>query len=296
MISTIVAVSTLLIQGIVPLHADIIVNLSATSGDDKCGRTIEINPGNGSSVLAAGKVPNGHCTLYFRATENKDYVCKKFCVTFRKKSFNVCDVKVKIAAVDFDNTGDLTKTYDCWHWNAFDNTWCPVTNKLQMDVLESDPYHYDIRLNNSYEFSVDITPVCAKVKNQAKKAVTNFNSKRDERMKQIKTEGIIVGVCLACIFLVLLVVMYMYYKSKPTDNTPEENGGKQRQGHILSNIRHKLMNRRKSNIVCIENETFDKYLEVKQTDDDEIDGDSQSTQQPKNVPGTSDKDICNSSV
>lgn len=51
------------------------------------------------------------------------------------------------------------------------------------------------------------------------------------------------------------------------------------------------MNRRKSNIVCIENETFDKYVEVKQTDDDdEIDGDSQSTLQLKNVPGTSDKD------
>lgn len=49
-------------------------------------------------------------------------------------------------------------------------------------------------------------------------------------MKQIKIEGIIVGVCLACIFLVLLVVMYMYYKSKPTNNTPEETEGKQRQG------------------------------------------------------------------
>ena len=57
-------------------------------------------------------------------------------------------------------------------------------------------------------------------------AVKNFNKKKDKRMHQIKVEGIIVGVCLACIFLVLLAVMYMYYRSKPTDNIPEETQGK----------------------------------------------------------------------
>ena len=75
----------------------------------------------------------------------------------------------------------------------------------------------DRRYNHSYYF-----------------VASNFNKKRDDRMKQIKIEGVVAGVCLAAIFLVLLIVMYIYYKSKPTDNVPEESTGKASRGEQLS--------------------------------------------------------------
>ena len=89
-----------------------LVDLAPTSGNSRCGETIVINPGNETSVVASGKVPNGHCSLYFRSGQNDEYMCNEFCVVFRKKGFNVCDVKIKFTAVKFENNGDETKVFN----------------------------------------------------------------------------------------------------------------------------------------------------------------------------------------
>jgi hypothetical protein len=66
-------------------------------------------------------------------------------------------------------------------------------------------------------------------------------------------------------------------------------------------MKERFMGRRKSNVVCIENETFDTYQQVRQTDDD-VDENNQSPQQSKDAYATAnnsqhgEKETCNSSV
>lgn len=288
------------IRGSLLVCADISVNLTPSEGESRCGETISINPGNETTVFASGKVPNGHCSIYFRATKDEKYSCEQFCVTIRSIKFDVCYVKVKFTAVNFEKNADITKSSDCW--SSFENVWCPATTKLQMDVLERDHYHYHFDRNEGYNIAVDIHPVCKQVQPTLLKTVaSNLSLKTEERQKQIKIEGIVVGVCLAAIFLVVLFVMYLYYKSKATNNIPEENSNKTGGVKLFSNIKSRLINRRKSNVVCIENDTLDSYQRVKQTDDDadhvvESPQPSTSADVTSDKSGQDEKDICNSSV
>lgn len=84
-------------------------NLTPSGEKSKCGETISMNPGNETTVYASGNVPNGHCSMYFRTTKSTDYVCDKICVTLRSMKFDVCYVKVKFTAINFDNKADQTK-------------------------------------------------------------------------------------------------------------------------------------------------------------------------------------------
>lgn len=58
--------------------------------------------------------------------------------------------------------------FDCW--NSFNDVWCPTTTKLQLDVLESDHYHYQFDTKDKYDFSVDINPFCTPIKEKVNPA------------------------------------------------------------------------------------------------------------------------------
>ncbi|OWF42007.1 hypothetical protein KP79_PYT11042 [Mizuhopecten yessoensis] len=196
-----------------------VLNLDAVAtpgAHDVCNEIIYLSKDNSSQVEATERVSHGYCDVTFRTLSDAKNHCNRLC--FIPKS-DACEKHIDLSIVVFslENKNNV-KIYGCQDFPG--KKWCVSSTSMKVAVLEHMRGVASKPADQIYKFTADVKAECTKIKDVfSKDWVTTNETKR----YRAKVEGIVVGCCLALIFLVVLVVMVFYYKSKPNQNPLDDN-------------------------------------------------------------------------
>ena len=189
-------------------------NVNLGSSSTACGTQMILAKNEQLNVYSTGGAPNGYCSVLIHAMNEVTSDCPytAFCVAVVQNSMNQCSAKVFLTGTSFDVTGSNSKEVSCY--SSTYGAWCTQSNSLEISVLE-DPKP----TRSGYGFNLTVLSEC---RDQPPVEFTpeTSNSKKIEEIEaeisQNRIVGVVVGVCLACMFLVILFISYNYYKNKPT--------------------------------------------------------------------------------
>ncbi|XP_033744893.1 uncharacterized protein LOC117330591 isoform X1 [Pecten maximus] len=203
----------------VALVSAIEVNLDAaqnSGGQDVCSGVIYLSKDNSSQVVATERVSHGYCDVTYRALSDAKNHCNRLCFT-PKSDTCAKHIDLTIVVFSLENKNNV-KIYGCQDFPG--KKWCMTTTSMKVAVLEHTRSVATKPADQIYKFSADVKADCTQIKDIfSKEWVTSNETKR----YRAKVEGIVVGCCLALIFLVVLCVMVFYYKSKPNQNPLDDN-------------------------------------------------------------------------
>ncbi|XP_060077929.1 uncharacterized protein LOC132557458 [Ylistrum balloti] len=217
-----------------PLALLVVVALAATSqgaqvtqvnlDEQGCGTSHTIEGAGKVNVSTQGSVPLGEgCVVTFKSSSTNN-VCDMDLVT----CVNVESLKSMcyVEAEFYSSHGNRSLKLDCTRLKKPMGHWC---------VNGSDPLTLRLSKNNqgkpysNYELVASVTTDCISYKPDTTRPA--FYGKGEEEITFIDVEeavhntrviGIVVGVCLACMFLVALLITYFYYKNKAYTGVPQD--------------------------------------------------------------------------
>lgn len=184
------------------------------SADNYCGKTIKIHPDERIILKSSGRTSGGFCTGLIYALKKEEKNCHGMCMSVTSQSIDICLAKIQFKGMAFGKDDDPFKELSCF--NRLPREWCFDTNSMIIEIAESHFYNEEMT-KRSYNFSVEVNPICdespfgkdIKARQDAKK------EREDGARSRNRVEGILVGVCLAIMFLIILLITWCYYKNKP---------------------------------------------------------------------------------
>ncbi|XP_071140568.1 uncharacterized protein [Mytilus edulis] len=184
------------------------------STDNECGKMFTIHPDEEIILTTSGRAPKGFCTAVVYALGKDGKNCHGMCMSVTSQFIDLCDAKVQFKGMDFGREDDPYRELSCFH--KLPTEWCFQTNTMSVEIVETHFYAFNMD-KLSYNFNVKVSPVCddspfgkdIQARENARKA-----SEADARTRA-RIHGILVGVCLAIVFLIVLLITWCYYKNKP---------------------------------------------------------------------------------
>ncbi|KAL5014275.1 hypothetical protein ScPMuIL_008545 [Solemya velum] len=205
-----------------------------------CGQSVEIPPGTSARVTSAGKAPGGYCGLLFYTMNNETHKCDQICVLLNKTRANVCTAKVVFSGIHFGST-DRTVNRELSCWEQPKEPVCLNSRIMRMEIIEKHHYafHWSKR---SYSFEGTVYPGCHELAPGETFDIDVSEKINEESEKERRTYiyGIIVALCLACVFLIVLFIMYCHYKATGTSNKRDIAMPRIRKTLTFSGMRNKL--------------------------------------------------------
>ncbi|CAG2245085.1 unnamed protein product [Mytilus edulis] len=210
------ATFTLLVAAIViaMCHADKEVNMG--SGSTNCGqKPIIMAKEEKLSIHSKGNAKDGFCSIVLHAMEDTSANCpyRSFCVAVNQMTMSSCSAKIFLTGTSYDVLGIKSKEISCFT-NIY-GAWCTQSKSLEISVLE-DPK----TTASNYGFNLTVMSECRQTSSGEFDPVKDSTSKKldeiEAEMNQNRIIGVVVGISLACMFLIVMFVSYQYYKNKPT--------------------------------------------------------------------------------
>ncbi|CAC5398812.1 unnamed protein product [Mytilus coruscus] len=184
------------------------------STDNECNKILTIHPDEEIILTSSGRAPKAFCTALVYALGKGNKKCHGMCMSVTSQFIDLCDAKVQFTGMDFGHEDDPLRELSCFH--KLPTEWCFQTNTMTVEIVETHFYAFQMK-KLSYNFSVKVSPVCddspfgkdIQAREDARKA-----SEAGAR-SMARIHGILVGVCLAIVFLIVLLITWCYYKNKP---------------------------------------------------------------------------------
>ncbi|XP_033764149.1 uncharacterized protein LOC117345233 [Pecten maximus] len=197
--------------------------VSKVNLDDGCDVSTTLNMNDVATVSTAGSVPlgGGDCVNTFVATDTNNE-CEEalvLCVNVTSMS-TMCYV-----SAEFSSQTKVLKL-DCFP-SLPKNKWC-VNGRRDMTLRLYQNHDKD---HSDYSFNANVYASCAQYDLNPNKGGQSEPGHREEDIIFLDVEeavhntrviGIVVGVCLACMFLIALLITYFYYKNKAYTGVPSE--------------------------------------------------------------------------
>ncbi|KAL5013145.1 hypothetical protein ScPMuIL_007415 [Solemya velum] len=191
------------------------LDAGVNSTDSNCSTVLTLESGDETTVTSSGRAHNGYCGVSFYSVDDERYTCNSLCITVKNSRMITCDAKLKFTAVHFSkDKKDDVREFDCRH--PLKDVWCMTAKFLRLELIESYRYAY-LWDRGLYGFQLDVSPQC-----EVAVEDSNYLKAMEDKSSKAKTEGIVVACCLASVFLIVLGIMYCYYKQKPISGPPTD--------------------------------------------------------------------------
>ncbi|KAK3088275.1 hypothetical protein FSP39_016917 [Pinctada imbricata] len=179
----------------------------------QCGGSTHLAKNAKVTIQGLGKVPNGYCGLVVYAMQDMgDCKYPAICATVSGADMGACRAKVTFTGKYFTQKSDHSKDLDC---NTPMRKFCTQGSVLRVEVIEEMSYAKMTPPQSDYTFNATISRVCMTTQ-ETDDIVDEY---RAPDLKGAIHRNYVIGVavacCLACVFLILLLVMKCYYKSQP---------------------------------------------------------------------------------
>lgn len=186
------------------------------SNNSDCGKIMKIHPNEEILLTSSGRAPKdvGFCSAVVYAVGKEDQNCHGVCMTVNSQYINVCHAKIQFKGVIFGKDDDPFRELSCFH--RLPSEWCFYSNVLSVEIVETHFYAFEMT-SQSYNFSVKVSPLCDNSpfgKEVEAREAADRKRAADARSRS-RNHGILVGVCLAIVFLIALLITWCYYKNKP---------------------------------------------------------------------------------
>lgn len=186
----------------------------------QCGK-IELGFSQEAHLSSSGKTPQGsYYSLLISAVGDLPANCtyRKLCVDVTHSRMDFCFAKVHISGKHFERE-DITAEMGCG--KKIPEDWCTSAEYLEVTVLEKSNYAE----TDGYAFNITVSSKCSKSDGDEQEINDDYVPiDLEEAIHQARIIGVIVAVCLACMFLITLLLTYLWYKNKKdTGNFRQES-------------------------------------------------------------------------
>ncbi|XP_052082183.1 uncharacterized protein LOC127719876 [Mytilus californianus] len=208
------ATFTLLVSAIVVVMCHASKEENMGSGSTSCGKSIILPKEDRLSIYSKGNAKGGFCSILLHAMEDTSADCpyRSFCVAVTQMSMSSCSAKIFLTGTSYDVIGIKSKEISCF--SHVYGAWCTQSKSLEISVIE------DPTSNSNYGFNLTVLSECRSTSSGEFDPVKDNTSKKideiEAEMNQNRIIGVVVGISLACMFLIIMFVSYQYYKNKPT--------------------------------------------------------------------------------
>lgn len=174
-----------------------------------CGTNTVLTSGDSANLKANGPSPNKNCS----ATAHVDEKCIGLTVRLEKLDLP-CNVTVTLSGLWFNLRGDRKEVFRC-------NSQPAATEEIMFRGSTKESTSLTVKVtepavDQTYSFLINIKCENASdypvIEHEEQK---NQHEKFEKQVNRNRAEGIAVGVSLACIFLIVLLLTYCYYKNRP---------------------------------------------------------------------------------
>lgn len=179
-----------------------------------CGEKITIEAGKEHVVKSMGDTPGPNCAFTFMGQMRDN--CMGLCYDLESGAvFKDAKASLKVEA------GSHSKIFT--YNDASPGPWCSDEMTMSVTLTTASDYVYDPK-NPSYKFTLAVYNKCGQPNigrsitfEQALENLDNYHhgEKFHDNVHRNMVHGILVGTGLACIFLIILLVTYCYYKHSP---------------------------------------------------------------------------------
>lgn len=186
------------------------------SAGNYCGKTLKIQPNEDIILQSSGRAPSdaGFCSIVVYAVGKDEQNCHGMCMMTSSQFIDVCHAKVQFKGIDYGKDDDPFRELSCF--KRLPAEWCFHNKVMTVEIVETYWYAFQTTVPG-YNFTVKVTPLCDN--SMHGKDIEAREVARREReesaIARSRNQGILVGICLAISFLVILLITWCYYKNKP---------------------------------------------------------------------------------
>lgn len=182
--------------------------------NSSCSETFTVGTGNEYIIQGMGDPAVSDCSYDIRGQMR--YNCYGLCYNLVSGSF------FKVSAVTLTvKTNGEAKVFSYGETPMM--PWCSTDMDMTVTFEATSAYVYDPK-NPGYDFSLAVYNKCGQLDDgisisfeEAIKNLENYHhgEKFDDNVRKNMVHGILVGCCLALVFLIILLITYCYYKHSP---------------------------------------------------------------------------------
>ncbi|OWF43407.1 uncharacterized protein LOC110459795 isoform X2 [Mizuhopecten yessoensis] len=183
--------------------------MDSGAASTQCGE-VELGFAQEAHLSSSGKAPKGFYSLLISAVGDAPSDCKfrHLCVDVVDSRMEFCYAKVHISGKRFEKE-DTRAEMGCG--KTIPEEWCTNSQFLEVSVIEKASYTG----TSGYGFNITVSSKCKDSDVDKEELVDDFVPiDLEEAVNQARIIGVIVAVCLACIFLVTLTLTYFWYRNK----------------------------------------------------------------------------------
>ncbi|XP_033764148.1 uncharacterized protein LOC117345232 [Pecten maximus] len=184
----------------------------------QCGE-LELGFSQEAHLSSSGKAPKGYYSVLISAVGEKPADCgyRQLCVDVVDSRMEFCFAKVHVSGKHFEKR-DAVAELGCG--KKIPEGWCTSAQYLEVSVLEKPSYTE----TDGYGFNITVSSKCSTTDADQQEIIDDYVPiDLEEAINQARIIGVIVAVCLACIFLVTLLLTYLWYRNKTGVNYRQES-------------------------------------------------------------------------
>lgn len=179
-----------------------------------CGDKLSVDAGKEYIIKGMGESPGVDCPFSFTGQMRGN--CFGLCYNMERGSF-FRDVKANLQVKTKNHSKIFTSN------DVLLEPWCSDDMTMSVTLKIANNYVFDPK-NPGFDFSLAVYNKCGQHDSEksisfeeAIKNLENYHHGEEfhDKVRMNMVQGILVGCCLACVFLILLLVTYCYYKHSP---------------------------------------------------------------------------------